>query len=103
MVSDLTIANVRYITQKKISLNDFYQAMKSLQDYIHITAIGEAAILKAIQIEAKDFEDALQYFSAEHANADVIVTQNISDYYFAKIPIRTPSEFLNQLPAYRTS
>ena len=100
-ISDLTIANVRYITHKKISLNKFYQAMKSLQNYIHITSVGEMAVHRAIQIEARDFEDALQYFSAEYAGVDVIVTRNISDYYFATLPILTPSEFLNQSPAYR--
>ena len=92
---------MRYITHKKISLNDFYKAMKSLQDYIHITSIGEMAVHRAIQIEAKDFEDALQYYSAEQAGVDVIVTRNISDYYFASLPILTPSDFLNQSPAYR--
>lgn len=100
-VSDLTIANVRYITQKKITLTDFYQAMASLQEYIHITTIGELAVRKAIQIQAKDFEDALQYYSAEFANADVIVTRNITDYYFATLPVLTPSVFLEQSPAYR--
>ena len=53
-VSDLTIANVRYITQKIIPLSDFYKAMKLLQDYIHITTIGEIAVRKSIQIEAHD-------------------------------------------------
>jgi len=100
-VSDLTIANVRYITQKIIPLSDFYKAMKLLQDYIHITTIGEIAVRKSIQIEAHDFEDALQYFSAEQAGVDTIVTRDISDYYFSKLPIYTPSDFLKQLPAYR--
>ena len=94
---------MRYITQKIIPLSDFYKAMKLLQDYIHITTIGEIAVRKSIQIEAHDFEDALQYFSAEQAGVDTIVTRDISDYYFSKLPIYTPSDFLKQLhvAAYR--
>ena len=89
------------LLKKKVTLTDFYQAMTSLQEYIHITTIGELAVHKAIQIQAKDFEDALQYYSAEFANVDVIVTRNITDYYFATLPVLSPSVFLQQTPSFR--
>ena len=45
---------------------------------------------------AKDFEDALQYFSAVQAGADCIVTRNIKDFDFSTIKVLTPNEFLAQ-------
>ena len=93
-VSDLTIANVRYITRKKISLTDYYRAMLSLMEFIHVTSIGECSVQKALELKANDFEDALQYYSAKNAGMDMIVTRNASDYSFAEIPLFTPSEFL---------
>ena len=98
-VSDLTIANVRYITQKTIPSTEFYKTMKSLLAFIHITSIGEDLVRKALLLEASDFEDALQYYSAEHAGVDCIVTRNVPDYYFAQLPVFTPSIFLQHISA----
>ena len=76
-VSDLTIANMRYITRKDIPLEQFYAVMKQLRPYYHIVPLGSIVIDKAYQIETKDFEDALQYFAAEQAEVDSIVTRNL--------------------------
>jgi hypothetical protein len=43
----------------------------------------------------KDFEDALQYFSAVNANADFMITRNLKDFNFAcSIEIMEPRVFL---------
>ena len=43
-----------------------------------------------------DYEDALQYYSALSKNVDVIVTRNIKDFQYSKIPVLTPDEYLLQ-------
>ena len=70
LVSDLTIANMRYVTRKEIPLEQFYAVMKGLRPYHSIVPVGEIAVDKSYSLETKDFEDALQYFSAEQAVAD---------------------------------
>ena len=77
LVTDLTIANIRYITRKDIALEEFYAVMKGLRPYYHIVPLGSTVVEKAYQIETKDFEDALQYYAAEHAEADCVVTRNL--------------------------
>ena len=42
----------------------------------------------------KDFEDAIQYFTALENNIDYIVTRNTNDYIKSIIPIITPTELL---------
>jgi predicted nucleic acid-binding protein len=42
----------------------------------------------------KDFEDAVQYYSAIQVKADCIITRNKSDYAGDKISVLTPEEFL---------
>lgn len=54
-------------------------------------------ILKAINSEFKDFEDALQNFSAENENINILVTRNIKDYKKSKLTIATPTVYLNTL------
>jgi predicted nucleic acid-binding protein len=97
LVSDLTIANMRYVTRKEIPLEQFYAVMKGLRPYHSIVPVGEIAVDKSYSLETKDFEDALQYFSAEQAVADCIVTRNVKDFGFSSsIEILEPKDFLSK-------
>jgi len=69
LVSDLTIANMRYITRKDIPLEQFYAVMKGLRPYYRIVSLGSPVVDKAYQIESKDFKDALQYYAAEQKSS----------------------------------
>ena len=42
----------------------------------------------------KDFEDAMQYYTALKAKADFIITRNGKDFTASKIPVMTATEFL---------
>ena len=95
LVSDLTIANMRYVTRKDIPLEQFYAVMKSLRKYYTIVGVGSASVDEAYRVESKDFEDALQYFSAEQAGADCIITRNIKDFDFSSsVEALEPQDFL---------
>lgn len=83
LVSDLSIANMKYSTRKTITLSDFYKIIKLSRELFTIVPVGEKAVDHALEIETRDFEDALQYFSAEQAGADCVVTRNIKDFDFA--------------------
>lgn len=45
-----------------------------------------------------DFEDALQAAAAEASAADWLVTRNTSDFARSRIPVLTPSQFLQRFP-----
>ena len=80
LVSDLSIANIKYSTRKDIPLKEFYETIKGLRELFTIIPVGEKAVDRALALEPRDFEDALQYFSAEQAGVDCIVTRNIKDF-----------------------
>ena len=42
----------------------------------------------------KDFEDAMQYYTAVKAKADVIITRNGKDFAVSKLPVMTAAEYL---------
>ena len=100
IVSDLTIANVKYITRKELSTEKFYEVILAFRPVITIVPIGEWAVDKALALKADDFEDALQYFSAAQATADCLVTRNIKDYGFAKMKVCTPHDFIDTYKSY---
>ena len=96
LVSDLTIANIAYITRKEISREDFYRVMTTLQRCYAIVPLGQAVMNSALAAKWDDFEDALQYYSAVQAGADCIITRNTKDYTQAELPIITPKDFLKK-------
>ena len=67
LVSDLSIANMKYSTRKTIPKSDFYRNIKLSRELFTIVPVGEQAVDRALALEARDFEDALQYYAAEQA------------------------------------
>ena len=96
LISDLSIANIKYITRKDYSTDQFYEVMSVFRPVFAIVPVGEKAVDQAIAVKARDFEDALQYFSAVQAQADILLTRNIKDYGFASTEVLSPSEFLKR-------
>ena len=57
------------------------------------TLMDDFCIDAALKLKSRDFEDALQYFSAKEAGADCIITRNKKDFYFSDIFVLEPIEF----------
>jgi hypothetical protein len=51
----------------------------------------------ALSSDFKDFEDALQHYSAIEVKSDLIITNNIKDYKTSLIPVMTPKQFVQGL------
>lgn len=59
-----------------------------------IVSNTEAQIKRALDLDASDFEDMLQYQAAKDANCDCIITRNEKDFVFSHIPVMSPSSYL---------
>ena len=93
-ISTLTFTNIVYIMRKVIEkrkVNIFYKSMKKIFEFIDFT---EKDIEKASEMQWLDFEDSIQYVSAEKINADYIITRNIKDFETKEIQAITPEEFI---------
>ena len=102
LVTDLSISNMKYSTRKEITTADFYATIKGIRELFTIVHIGENVVDKALAIEAKDFEDALQFFAAEQAGAECVVTRNVKDFDFSSaVEVLEPKAFLSKyFPEY---
>ena len=96
-VADLSISNIAYITRETISKEDFYDVMKKLSRCYTIVSMGKKVVNQALDAQWSDFEDALQYYTALNAGADVIITRNAKDFKQAELPVMTASEYLAHL------
>ena len=96
-VSALTFSNMAYITRRKFPGEQIYDVLNTLLELSDITSVDNSAVRQAVALRAKDFEDAMQYYSALSIEADCIVTSNIKDFPFSSLPVYSPEEFLNKL------
>lgn len=94
ILSSLSFSNMAYILRKQYYGEELYWRLGTMREMVTISDLTKDMVDAAIKLQAKDFEDALQYFSAISANASCIVTRNIKDFPFASIPVLLPTDFL---------
>lgn len=93
-VSSITPVNLYFIARKQKGDSEARRAVKGLLAVCQIAITDHAALVDALSLPMKDYEDAVQTASARAVSLDVIVTRDISDYAGADIPILTPEQFL---------
>ncbi|MFP9100804.1 PIN domain-containing protein [Flavobacterium sp. RHBU_24] len=96
-ITPLIIANAYYILRKGNSHTAILDQIKRLLSIIDVAEINKDSILQALNSDFKDFEDALQNFSAErNGNISIIITRNVKDYKKSALAVFTPETFLKE-------
>ena len=93
-ISFLSIANFAYITRKQPK-ERLYSNLDVICNLFNIESNDSNQIRGAKNLDANDFEDAIQYETAMKAGCECILTRNKKDFNFSKIPVFSPSEFLD--------
>jgi predicted nucleic acid-binding protein len=94
-VTPVIISNVYYLLSQKAKQEKVIQKLKLLMSILEVLVIDKNAIIVALNSEFKDFEDALQNYSAElNGEIDIIITRNTKDYKKSQIGIMNPENFL---------
>ncbi|MCK6482843.1 MAG: PIN domain-containing protein [Phycisphaerae bacterium] len=93
-VSAISLTTVFYIVRKQVSAARAMRILHDIRATTAIVACDEAVIDRAIDAGFRDFEDAVQYFSALAGGADYLVTRNTVHFPHGELPIMTPAEFL---------
>ena len=85
--------NTYYVVRKLTSHKETIKILKDLENLTETIDTTKEAIKQALESEFKDFEDAIQYFSANtNKKLDAIITRNVSDFKLSKLPMLTPDE-----------
>jgi predicted nucleic acid-binding protein len=94
-ITPVIVSNVYYLLRQTAKHERIIEKLTLLISFLGILLIDKTVITSALNSGFKDFEDALQNFSAEHASdIDVILTRNIKDYKSSKLSVMTPDDFL---------
>ena len=96
-ISTLTFANMVYIMRKELQPQKIEEVFKSLRLIFEFAGFSPAVLEKAVGMNWKDFEDAVQSATAEQVHADYIVTRNDRDFAKSKVIAFTPAELLARI------
>lgn len=89
------ICNVYYLLRKAAKHQLVVEKIKQLLNIIEIIEMDKNVVLDALNSEFKDFEDALQNFSAvQNGKINIILTRNIKDFKKSDLAVLTPETYL---------
>lgn len=97
VVSPISFATVNYFISKFESAKIAREKLRKFKIISEICSFNELTIEKGLNSSIKDFEDALQYFSAAESSCEIIITRNAKDFKTSELPVMTADEFLNSL------
>jgi len=93
--SPICLAIAFYFAEKKSGAVIAKQKIELLVSKIEIAETDKKTVLQAIQNKSiRDFEDGLEYYAAERAGCQCIITEDVKDFHFASIDVLTAEQFL---------
>ena len=97
-VTPVMLSNVYYLLRKTARHEKVIESLKILLGLVDVSIIDKSTVLEALHSGFRDFEDALQNFSAQNGTGiKVIVTRNIKDYKTSSLSVMTPETYLKTI------
>ena len=97
IVSPLSFTTIDYVLNKYESSESVLNKLRKFKIICEVCEVNEETIDKALNSNFKDFEDAVQYFTALQSNCSIIITRNGKDFKNSTIPIMTAEEYLSSI------
>jgi predicted nucleic acid-binding protein len=98
----LSYPTLFYLLKKELNREKAMKVLERLRIVLKTAPTIEKVIDLALSSEFRDFEDAVQYYSALEVKCDFLITRNKNDFPSKILPIFTPDEFLVLLNSDKT-
>lgn len=93
-VAAISFNNCYYLLHKYAGRRNAEKAVRLLRDVFTPVDLTAQVLNQAIDANFADFEDAIQFHSAVHAQARCIITRNPGHFPKSPLSILSPAEFL---------
>lgn len=91
----LTIAF--YFSEKKSGADMAKLKIEMLSKKILMSSVNQEVVNQTFaNRQVQDFEDGLEYYSAQDSSCEVIVTEDVNYFYYSKIPVLGCEDFLKK-------
>ncbi len=92
--SPICLAIAFYFSEKKYNAKIARKKVSLLCENILIADANSSVVKKALKNPAvNDFEDGLEYYSAEETGCTCIITEDTGDFYFSNIEVLNSNDF----------
>jgi predicted nucleic acid-binding protein len=96
-ISASTFGDLYYIIRKEKGRISALSLLNRLVTFCQVSTVDQAVILMALNVNFKDFEDAIQYSTAAINQLDAIITRNPGDFPVSTPRILTPEQLIQEL------
>jgi predicted nucleic acid-binding protein len=96
-ISSLCLADTHYILAKQNPEMETRNILRKFKVLVKVLPLDDKVTDLALNSEFRDFEDAIQYYTAIENDQDIIITRNQQDFKESKIPIMTAGEFIKSI------
>lgn len=94
-ISALTLANVHFLLFKHLKM-EARKVLAKFKVLVEVLAVDDKILDLALTSDQKDFEDAIQYYTAIENDMDILITRNKKDFKNLDLPVLNAKEFLNR-------
>jgi predicted nucleic acid-binding protein len=92
-ISAVSYNNIYYVLRQSLTNIATIKLLAQLADMTEITDVTDQVIRQSLKTDFKDYEDAIQYYSAlTIPNVDFIITRNTKDFKKSSLPVLTSAE-----------
>lgn len=95
-ISSLTIANTHFLISKHYSSIEARKILNRFKVLVEVLPLDGKIIDLALSSDLRDFEDAIQFYTAIEYQMDMIITRNKKDFKKQTLPILTAKEYLHR-------
>jgi predicted nucleic acid-binding protein len=97
VASPLSFTTVDYVLNRLESSESVLNKLRKFKIICEVCKVNEETIEKGLNSSFKDFEDAIQYFTAIQANCSIIITRNAKDFKTSALPVMSAEEYIKSL------
>ncbi len=95
----VVFSNLFYILSKLKTRNFAHSSLRKLRLLLKIIQVDEKVVDLALNSEFKDFEDAIQFYSAKLHELDFIITRNVKDFVSKDLVVLTAEDYIERFGA----
>ena len=92
-VSAVSLNHMRYVMRKRVEPSVALEYVRLVLNVFSVVPPDEAILRLAVDLPHRDFEDAIQTFSAVQAKVDCIVTRDRRHFPGSCMPVVSPAEY----------
>jgi predicted nucleic acid-binding protein len=97
LISVISFNNIYYVVRRASNRKSAERSLHLLRGVFTPISLSVQILNQAIDARSHDFEDAIQFHSAIHAEADCLITREADHFPTTDLPVLSPTAFLASL------